>query len=37
MIKKWYAVHPKGSSNRQFIEEKMRAGLISLFKLKSEK
>jgi hypothetical protein len=37
MIKKWYPVHPKGSSNRQFIEEKMRAGLIALFKLKGEK
>ena len=37
MIKRWYPVHPKGSSNRLFIEEKMRAGLIALFKLKGEK
>jgi hypothetical protein len=36
-FKKWYAVHPKGSSNRPFIEEKMRAGLIQLFKLKNER
>jgi hypothetical protein len=37
MIKKWYPVHPKGSSNRPYIEEKMRASLITLFKLKGEK
>ena len=37
MIKRWYPVHPKGSSNRPYIEEKMRAGLIALFKLKGEK
>ena len=37
MIKRWYPVHPKGSSNRQFIEQKMRNGLIALFKLKGEK
>jgi hypothetical protein len=37
MIKLWYPVHPKGSSNRTFIEERMRAGLIALFKLKGEK
>lgn len=37
LIKKWHPVHPKGSSTRQFIEEKMRAGLIGLFKLKGEK
>ena len=36
LIRKWHPVHPKGSSNRPFIEEKMRAGLIRLFKLKSE-
>ena len=34
MIKRWYPVHPKGSSNRPYLEEKMRAGLIRLFKLK---
>ena len=37
MIKRWYPVHPKGSSNRPYIEEKMRASLIALFKLKGEK
>lgn len=35
--KKWYPVHPKGSSNRPFLEEKMRAGLLQIFKLKGEK
>lgn len=36
-IRRWYPVHPKGSSNRPYLEERMRASLISLFKLKSEK
>jgi hypothetical protein len=36
-FRKWYRVHPKGSSNRPFIEEKMRTGLIQLFKLKNER
>jgi hypothetical protein len=36
-FRKWYRVHPKGSSNRPFIEEKMRASLIRLFKLKNER
>jgi hypothetical protein len=34
---KWYPVHPKGSSNRPFLEEKMRASLIYLFKVKNNK
>lgn len=37
MIKRWYPVHPKGSSNRPYIEERMRASLIAMFKLKGEK
>ena len=37
MIKRWYPVHPKGSSNRPYLEEKMRGSLIALFKLKGEK
>jgi hypothetical protein len=37
LIRKWHPVHPKGSSNRPYIEERMRAGLITLFKLKGEK
>ena len=37
LIKKWHPVHPKGSSNRPYIEEKMRAGLVQLFKLKNER
>jgi hypothetical protein len=36
-IRRWYPVHPKGSSNRPYLEERMRASLIALFKLKSEK
>jgi hypothetical protein len=36
-IRKWYPVHPKGSSNRERLEGFMRNGLIQLFKLKSEK
>jgi hypothetical protein len=35
-VKKWYPVHPKGSSNRPWVEEKMRGSLIRLFQLKSE-
>jgi hypothetical protein len=37
VIKRWYPVYPKESSNRLYIEEKMRASLIALFKLKGEK
>ena len=36
-IIKWYPVHPKGSSNRPYLEEKMRASLIGLFTLKGRK
>ena len=36
-FKKWYAVHTKGSSNRKYLEGKMKDSLISLFKAKSEK
>jgi hypothetical protein len=36
-FKKWYAVHPKGSSNRPHLESKMKNSLIALFKLKGEK
>jgi len=36
-IIKWYPVHPKGSSNRPYLEERMRGSLISLFRAKSEK
>ena len=36
-IRKWYPVHPKGSSNRPYLEEKMKAELLRLFKLKEEK
>jgi hypothetical protein len=36
-IRKWYAVHPKGSSNRPHLESKMKNSLIALFKLKGEK
>ncbi len=34
-IIKWYPVHPKGSSNRLYLEQRMRASLTSLFKLKN--
>jgi hypothetical protein len=33
--KKWYPVHPKGSSNRPYLEERMRAGLSRLIRLKN--
>jgi len=36
-FRKWYAVHPKGSSNRPYLEERMKNSLIALFKLKSVK
>lgn len=35
--RKWYPVHPKGSSNRTYLEERMKAGLLRLFRLKEEK
>lgn len=34
--RKWYPVHPKGSSNRPFLEEKMRSSLNQLFVIKGK-
>jgi hypothetical protein len=33
-IKRWYPIHPKGSANRPYLEERMRAGLQYLLRLK---
>jgi hypothetical protein len=35
--KKWYLIHPKESSNRPFLEEKMRESLRRVFRLTKEK
>jgi hypothetical protein len=35
-FKKWYAVNPKGSSNREYLEGRMKNSLIQLFKLKNQ-
>ena len=36
-IRKWYLIHPKESSNRPFLEEKMRESLRRVFRLTKEK
>lgn len=33
-IRRWYPVHPKGSSNRPYLEERMRSSLNQLFAMK---
>jgi hypothetical protein len=36
-FRKWYPVHPKGSSNREYLEGRMKNSLAQLFLLKEEK